>query len=367
MSGLSSKPSNEPYNPREPTLIAGLSAVAAPLDFSGFFVAAPENGAGSASHTDGPAPSSALAAEAATDAHALCAKLPPVSFGDRALLLPSEADAWRCAVETIRRYHRIVGRPKRRRLIMCMGALDEAGGAPPGLDGDDDITFLRTDNLGALRAEINAKTAGFLIAPVRTREGLEVVPGSLLAGLRETADDYGLVLAFDETFCGLGRSGMLWAHAWTGVTPDLMIITQGLAGSLPLAAVVVTERVARGAAGGPPIADPAALFAGNAVMDALLTPGFEERVQNRTWYLEDRLTSLLHKRRGIFTGLRGIGLMQGLVCAGEAEPMRAKLAKRGLLTRAMGSVLGLFPPLTVEENEIDAAVSALDMICAEDE
>ena len=40
------------------------------------------------------------------------------------------------------------------------------------------------------------------------------------------------------------------------------------------------------------------------------------------------------------------------------------LAERGLLTRAMGSFLGLFPPLTVEESEIDAAVSVIDAVCA---
>ncbi len=40
------------------------------------------------------------------------------------------------------------------------------------------------------------------------------------------------------------------------------------------------------------------------------------------------------------------------------------LAERGLLTRAMGSFLGLFPPLTVEERKIDAAVSIVDAVCA---
>jgi acetylornithine/N-succinyldiaminopimelate aminotransferase len=367
MSGLSSDPSREHSDPFERAFTGGASAVGAPLDFSGVFVAVTGNAAGSAIQTDHPASPPAFATEAAALSDALRAKLLPVSFGDRALLLPSEAEAWRVAVETIRRYHRIVGRPKRRRLIICMGACDESGGAPPGLEGDDDIALLRTDNLGALQAEVNAKTAGFLIAPVRTNAGLEVVPGALLAGLREIADEYGLVLAFDETFCGLGRSGMLWAYAWTGVTPDLMITTQGFAGSLPLAALIVTQKIARGAPESPPVADPAALFAAHATMDALLTPGFEDRVQNRSWYLEDRLASLLYKRRAHFTGMRGIGLMQGLVCAGEAEPMRAKFAKRGLLTRARGSVLGLFPPLTVEESEIDAAVSVLDMICAAEE
>ncbi len=59
--------------------------------------------------------------------------------------------------------------------------------------------------------------------------------------------------------------------------------------------------------------------------------------------------------------------MQGLTCFGEAEPMRAMLAERGLLTRATGSVLGLFPPLTVEESDIDAAVSCIDRICARED
>jgi len=47
--------------------------------------------------------------------------------------------------------------------------------------------------------------------------------------------------------------------------------------------------------------------------------------------------------------------------------MRAKLAEHGLLTRAMGPVLALFPPLTVDENDIDAAISAIDVICAQEE
>ena len=99
-------------------------------------------------------------------------------------------------------------------------------------------------------------------------------------------------------------------------------------------------------------------------MDALSAPGFLERVQNCSWRLEDRLAALFYKRRDVFTAVSGLGLMQGLTCLGEAEPMRAMLAERGFLTRATGSVLELFPPLTVEESDIDAAVSCIDQICA---
>ncbi len=372
MSGPSSDSANEPYEPIEGAIAGDLAGVRAPLDFSGSMLGFPENPSRPAPGTEESVSSPVSALEAAAFSDALSAKILPMSFGDRVFLLPSEAEAWRFAIDMARRYHGIVGRPKRRRLIICLEAADEAGGRPPGLEGDDEIVVLRTDDHAALLAEINVKTAGILIAPVRTRAGLEVVSGGLLARLREIADEYGLILAFDETLCGFGRSGMLWAHEWTGVTPDLMIAAlglgdHGLGAVAPVAAVVVTQRVARGAPARPPLVNRAALLAGHAVMDALLTPGFLEQVQNRSWRLEDRLAELLYKRRGTFTALSGLGLMQGLVCSKEAEPLRATLAERGLFTRATGSILGLFPPLTVEESEIDAAVATIDAICAREE
>lgn len=365
MSANFSDLTSEPDRPIQPAVVGDTCVAAAPLDFSGASLFFPENSSGPRADAQNDSPQSA--AEAAALSDALCAKISPISFGDRAFLLPSECDAWRSAVEMVRRYHGLVGRPKRRRFIVCVGASDGTVSPPPGLEGDDEIVIFRTDDHAAVQAEVDVTTAGILIAPVRNRAGFEVVPGSVLARLRETADEYGLVLGFDETFCGLGRSGMLWAHEWTGVTPDLMIASHAPADAPPLAALVVTQRLARGAFGGSPLVDGAALLAGHALVDALLTPGFQERVQNRSWYLEDQLSALFYRRRSAFTALGGLGLMQALTLAGDAEPMRAKLAAHGLLTRARGAVLGLFPPLTVEESDIDAAVSAIDMICAREE
>ena len=101
--------------------------------------------------------------ETADLSDALCAKIASLSFGDRVFLFQSEAEAWRYAVETMWRRHRIVGRPKRRRLIVCAGASDGAAGLPRGLDGDRDVTLLQTDDPGALATEIDNRTAGILI------------------------------------------------------------------------------------------------------------------------------------------------------------------------------------------------------------
>ncbi|BBU63880.1 acetylornithine aminotransferase (plasmid) [Methylosinus sp. C49] len=350
MSGASSDSANEPSDPID---LAGDGAMATPLDFSG---ASPENFSGFAALSD-------EHEEAASLSDALCAKITPLSFGDRVFLFPSEAEAWRYAVETMRRHHRIVGRPKRRRLIVCAGA---CGGSPPGLETDGDVVLLQTDDPGALAAAVDNRTAAILIAPARTKAGFEIVPGGLLARLRETADEYGLVLAYDESSCGFGRSGMLWTHEWTGVTPDVMVALHRPQSAPPLAALVLTQRLARGAPERPSLLARETLMSGRALMDMLTAPGFLERVQNRGWRLEDRLTELFYARRGAFTALSGLGLLQGLALPTEAEPMRATLAERGLLTYAMGSFLGLFPALTVEDDEIDAAASIIDAMCAQD-
>jgi acetylornithine/N-succinyldiaminopimelate aminotransferase len=368
---MSATPSDSPSGPNglvETAPAGDASAAGGPLDFSGASLFFPDNSIASAPCGSAPTDSpEAAAKEAEALADALCAKISPVTFGDRVFLASSEREVWRCAIEMTRRYHAIVGRPKRRKFIVCVGASEGMESASLGFESDDEVVILKTDDHAALQAAVDVKTAGILIAPVRTRAGLEIVPGELLVRLRETADEYGLILAFDETFCGFGRSGMMWAHEWTGVTPDLMIATYAPVETPPLTALVVTQRVARGAVGRPMLVDQAALLAGHVLMDALSTPDFLERVQNRSWRLEDRLAALFYKRQEAFAAVTGLGLMQGLTCLGEAESMRARLAERGLLTRAAGSVLGLFPPLTVEESDIDAAVSCIDRICAREE
>lgn len=363
MSGVSTNSANESFDLDGPAVESGPFAAKAPLDFSGAWFGLQENSGGTAP-MDEPNRSTEPAPQTSALSDALHAKILSVSFGDSVFLLPSEAEAWRIGLETVRRYHSIVRRPRRRQLIVCLGDSDPAGGPPAGLEGDDEIVVLRTDDHSALLAEVNERTAGILIAPVRMSAGFELIQGEVLVRLREIADEYGLILAFDETFCGFGRSGMVWAHEWTGVTPDLMVAAYAHREARSLAALVVTQKVARGAFGRPLFVDQLALLAGNALMDALLAPDLLERVQNRSWRLEDQLSALLYRRPATFTALSGLGLMQGLSCSEDAEPFRAMLAERGLLTRAMGSVLGLFPPLTVEESEIDAAVSIIDQVAA---
>ncbi|MFG1402957.1 aminotransferase class III-fold pyridoxal phosphate-dependent enzyme [Xanthobacter sediminis] len=333
----------------EPPVQEDAAAPAHILDFTGSFDLARDEEA-------------ETAPQEGRDAAELIERLLPISFADRGYLLPDAAAAGRHALQAILGFQQAVGRPKRTRLLYCAGP--HHAPLPEGLAGDPHIDILTTDDAAEVEAAITPKTAGILIAPVRTVPTLELPPRDLLAVLREAADGYGIVFAFDETASGLGRTGMSWAYEWSGVTPDLMIMGSGLAGAEPLAAVLATAKVARGAPA-PAAVNPAAVEIAHQRLDQMLAPDFEATVQRRSWALEDRLTHLSYLHRPVYTAVVGLGLMQGLVCTGEAAPLAARAAAHGLLTRPLGNVLGLFPALTVSEAELDAAADILARIAGE--
>lgn len=317
------------------------------LDFSGRLrFARPPAGEG-----EDPAPASAAD---------VLARLTTASFADRGALLPDAAGAGRFALDMVRNTHRLAGRPKRTELVFCAGPGPTP--LPPGLHDIVGLDIQRTDEPGALVAALTPKTAAVLISPVRLNGTLEVLPGSLLAELRQACDDYGVALMFDESESGLGRTGMMWAHEWTGVTPDVLLVSGGLAAS-PLAAVLATAKFARGAPPAPAIASAAVAEAAD-TLDRLLAPGAEGEIQARGWALEDRLATLSWRHRDLFPATCGLGLMQGLVCAGDAAELITRAAAEGLALRPLGPVLGLFPPLDVTEAELDAAAEILGRLVA---
>ncbi|ABS69697.1 acetylornithine aminotransferase [Xanthobacter versatilis] len=147
------------------------------------------------------------------------------------------------------------------------------------------------------------------------------------------------------------------------VTPDLMLVGEG--GGLPLAALVLTAKWARGLPGTLPATTQDALAETAGILEAAFAPGFEGRVQGLGWLLEDRLATLRYRRSDLFSGLVGTGLAQGLVCAVPAEDLAARLAGAGLVVRPLGNVLAFVPPLTVTEAEISAAADILERVAAE--
>ncbi len=285
------------------------------------------------------------------------------------------------AIKIARKYQHDTGHPERYRIIGCEGSfhgrtlatLAAAGnekyleGFGPPMDGFDHVAF---GNLNEMRAAIGGETAAILIEPVQGEGGVRPGSDEYLRGLRTIADEFGLLLVFDEVQCGMGRTGKLFAHEWSGVTPDVMAIAKALGGGFPIGACLATERAAAGMVPGTHGStfggNPLAVAAGNAVLDLMLDADFFDRVQARARLLRGKLEELVKAYPKLFAELRGSGLLLGIRCVVPAGDVVTRLREDGLLALTAGdNVLRLLPPLVVSEAEIGEAMDTLYKVARE--
>jgi acetylornithine/N-succinyldiaminopimelate aminotransferase len=305
----------------------------------------------------------------------LARRLVEASFADTVFFTNSGVEAIECAFKMARRFFYTKGEPERFRIVTFEGAFHgrtlaaiAAGGQAkhlegfgPKVDGFDQAPF---GDIRALQAMIGPATAALLIEPIQGEGGLRPATPEYLRALRRICDERGLLLIFDEVQTGVGRTGKLFAHEWTGVTPDIMTIAKGIGGGFPLGACLATAHAASGMTIGSHAStfggNPLAMAVGNAVLDVVLEPGFLERVQHIANYMRQQFQGLIAEHPRVFEEVRGEGLMIGLKTKVSNAAFIDDLRGRGMLAVAAGdNVVRLLPPLIVGEDEVREAMRLL--------
>ncbi|HYZ88971.1 MAG TPA: aminotransferase class III-fold pyridoxal phosphate-dependent enzyme, partial [Myxococcales bacterium] len=182
-------------------------------------------------------------------------------------------------------------------------------------------------------------------------------------------DAHGALMLLDEVQTGMGRTGKLFAHEHFGIEPDAMSLAKGIAGGLPLGALLAKEKFAKvltpgthaSTFGGNPVTTAAA----SAVLD-LLEGGLLDHVRRVSEVLQARLAALPRATARVASE-RGLGLLRAVVLNEDLAPkVVTKARELGLLVNAIGDrVLRLAPPLTVSESEIQEATALLSHAIAQ--
>jgi len=311
----------------------------------------------------------------------VAARLVAHSFADTAFFCNSGAEAMECALKIARRYHQAQGQKHKYRVITASGAfhgrtlatISAAGqekhldGFAPKVDGFDHVAL---GNLNEARVAVTEETAAVVVEPVQGEGGVRPCDPDYLRGLRAMADEFSLLLIFDEVQTGMGRTGKLFAYEWSDVIPDVMALAKGLGGGFPVGACLATERAAQymtpGSHGSTFGGNPLAMAATDAVLDVMLEPGFLDGVNAVAAQLWARLETLIAKHPSVFELVRGKGLMIGLKCKRPNGEVAHRLFANGLLVvPAADNIIRLVPPLIIGDAEIDAAISILDTTAAE--
>lgn len=252
---------------------------------------------------------------------------------------------------------------------------------PFGVGGERgvDLAVAAVENLSRPHSGITSPAS--VLAEFVLGEG-GVIPAPYRWGnaLRDTASHFDVPLIADEVQAGMFRTGPAWAFQRCDVEPDMMVISKGLGSGLPIAVLVVRERYdvwEPGAFTGTFRGNAMAFAAASAVIRFAVETDLADRVQTTGAAFLDGLKSVA-AQSDIVGDVRGAGLMLGAEIVdpmlprqhGAAAPdaeraRRIQLAclEHGLIVETggqYGNVVRFLPPLTIDEVDMSAALSAFE-------
>jgi acetylornithine/succinyldiaminopimelate/putrescine aminotransferase len=240
---------------------------------------------------------------------------------------------------------------------------------------DDSTTFVDPDvPLGPWADPQNwTQKGGLIIELVQGEAGCIPLDVDWVQALVGTAQSANVPVIVDEIQTGYGRTGTFTAQEQYGIRPDITCLGKAGGGGLPFGAVVSSVENFR-ALQTPPLShistfggNAVVMAAGCAVMDAMTDELFAH-VKRCGDLLRSRIGELAERYPGIISGVRGRGLMNGLLLANSdlSAPFHQACMQRGLMLffkLNAGNVLRMSPALVISSEQINEAVTIMDQAC----
>jgi 4-aminobutyrate aminotransferase-like enzyme len=224
-----------------------------------------------------------------------------------------------------------------------------------------------------LERGIAGNAAGVILEPIQASAGQIIPPDGYLQAVRQICDEFSVPLIFDEIQT-YARIGKFFAAEYFGVVPDMIFLGKGFGAGLPIAAVLVSDKLK----GFEPDAEELHTFANNSLSQVaaaklidMLENGILENTEQMGLYLRTRLEEL-QKQFPEIGDIRQAGLHIGVELVRDPEtkePLKAEGVairdegiRQGVLFGLAGprpNILKVKPPLIVTKNECDEIMDAL--------
>ena len=310
-------------------------------------------------------------------------KITDHSFAEKVFFCNSGAEAIEAGIKALRRYFFVNGK-KNKKNIICVknafhgrtyAAISASGqsrmleGFLPALNGFEQVEF---NNIDAIKKKIDNNTAGILIETIQGEGGITPANKKYLRDLNDIAKEKDLLLFFDEVQCGVGRTGKFLAVEWVKtLKPNIVSIAKGIGGGFPVGALLLDKKVSKtmtpGSHGSTFGGNPLGMAVADVVLNYVLKEDFLDHIRYVGYNLREKLKEkIVAKYPDLVTGVRGVGLMVGLVAKENNEKLIRLMRKQRLLTVKAGmNVIRMLPPLTLEMKHVDEAIEKIDKAFSE--
>ena len=225
------------------------------------------------------------------------------------------------------------------------------------------VTHVPLNDEAALRAAVSTDVAALFLEPIQGEAGVVAADPAYLQLARELTTRTGALLIIDEVQSGVGRTGTWFAFQQAGIVPDAITVAKGLAGGVPIGALVtfgpdVSGLLTAGQHGSTFGGNPLAAAAGLAILDTIDMDGLLAHATAMGNHLADSVAALGHP---LISTVRGSGLLRAIVLSANVSAVVADRAlSAGFIINAVTpDALRLTPPLVITAEQIDTFVAAL--------
>jgi acetylornithine/N-succinyldiaminopimelate aminotransferase len=224
------------------------------------------------------------------------------------------------------------------------------------------------DDSEAIKAATSNRTCAVMVEPIQGEGGVNVPHNGYLKEIRAWCDEKGILFILDEIQTGIGRIGSLFGYEQYGVEPDILTLAKGLAGGVPIGALLAKERASVFVPG-----DHGSTFGGNPLVCAvgvttlkfIIDNDIPAKVKKMGQYFVAGLEKLKAKF-SLITEIRGRGLLLALGLTDNiAEELVLACLKEGLLVNPVKpNALRFMPPLIITKEDVNEALSILEKVLA---
>jgi len=295
----------------------------------------------------------------------LAEKLKKISGMDRVFLANSGTEANEGAIKLARRWGSKNGKSQmfgfsggfHGRTYGALSLMDKPlfkDGMGPFLSNMHVLPF---NDIGVLISSVDEDTCAVIIEFVQGEGGISIPEKEFIETLFELREKFGFLVIADEIQAGCGRTGKFFAFEHFGVSPDIITMAKALGGGIPLGAILAKEELANvweksmhgTTYGGNALACSAGLVVLNELENGLI-----EQVKEKGKYFISALSSAKSAHPKLITGIRGLGLILGLVLTFDSSILLNLLIEEKVIANATaGNILRIVPPLIVSMEEID--------------
>ena len=227
-----------------------------------------------------------------------------------------------------------------------------------------DVRILEFNDLKALEL-ISKKTAAVIIEPIQGEAGVRKANRDYIKNLRKICDDHGTILIFDEIQTGFGRTGNLFVFEEFDVVPDILLISKGMGGGLPIGAFIASTDLMSNLTKNP-ILGHINTFGGNALCVAAANACLEiiisENLCSRAKQIENIITTKL--KHPLIKEIRIHGALGAIDFYNEVLNMRVikSCIEKGIICDWFlfcPTAMRIAPPLIITDSELIEALNTI--------